>query len=102
MLYEKKSTENPDGKKSFVYAPNLFLRKCYSRNYLISYSFSVYTLTIKKIPLIFLGSMDEYMSALSRADSVLLREALDLSRIDHQGGGVADEEPGKGETVTFL
>ena len=42
------------------------------------------------------------MSALSRADSVLLREALDLSRIDYQGGGVADEGPGKGETVIFF
>lgn len=46
--------------------------------------------------------MDEYVSALARADSVLLREALDLSHIEHQGGGVADEEPGKGETVTFF
>ena len=64
--------------------------------------FLCYTLTIKKIPLIFLGAMDEYVSALARADSVLLREALDLSHIEHQGGGVADEEPGKGETVTFL
>jgi hypothetical protein len=27
---------------------------------------------------------------------------LDLSHIEHLGGGVADEEPGKGETVTFL
>jgi len=42
------------------------------------------------------------MSALSRADSVLLREALNISRIDHQGGGVADEELGKGETVCFF
>jgi hypothetical protein len=65
--------------------------------------FLCYTLTIKKkIPLIFLGAMDEYVSALARADSVLLREALDLSHIEHLGGGVADEEPGKGETVTFL
>ena len=46
--------------------------------------------------------MDEYVSALARADSVLLREALDLSHIEHLGGGVADEEPGKGETVTFF
>ena len=88
--------------RKVLFMRQICFRKCYSRNYLISYSFSVFTLTIKKIPLIFLGSMDEYMSALSRADSVLLREALDLSRIDHQGGGVADEEPGKGETVTFL
>ena len=58
--------------------------------------------TVKKNSLIFLGSMDEYMSALSRADSVLLREALNISRINHHGGGVADEELGKGETVCFL